>query len=95
MYSKYILSFSLFIICVCTYANVWQALDELLQDDERFGFIVMDGNGTLYGTLQGRSVSHSFVAFCHVRSTVIVENAPPQHTHIAWKQGGEHKVLRA
>lgn len=31
-----------------------QALDELLQDDERFGFIVMDGNGTLYGTLQGR-----------------------------------------
>lgn len=34
--------------------RVWQALDELLQDDERFGFIVMDGNGTLYGTLQGR-----------------------------------------
>lgn len=31
-----------------------EALDELLQDDERFGFIVMDGNGTLYGTLQGR-----------------------------------------
>lgn len=33
-----------------------EALDELLQDDERFGFIVMDGNGTLYGTLQGRCV---------------------------------------
>lgn len=29
-----------------------QALAELLEDDDRFGFIVMDGNGTLYGTLQ-------------------------------------------
>lgn len=38
-----------------------EALDELLQDDERFGFIVMDGNGTLYGTLQGRCV-HRLVA---------------------------------
>ncbi|CAM9236395.1 unnamed protein product [Scytosiphon promiscuus] len=39
-----------------------EALDELLQDDERFGFIVMDGNGTLYGTLQGstRDVLHKF-----------------------------------
>lgn len=36
------------------FTHAWQALDELLQDDERFGFIVMDGNGTLYGTLQGR-----------------------------------------
>ncbi|CAN0540891.1 unnamed protein product, partial [Scytosiphon promiscuus] len=39
--------------CCCIFFV--QALDELLQDDERFGFIVMDGNGTLYGTLQGRS----------------------------------------
>lgn len=39
-----------------------EALDELLQDDDRFGFIVMDGNGTLYGTLQGshREVVHKF-----------------------------------
>jgi peptide chain release factor subunit 1 len=39
-----------------------QALDELLQDDDKFGFIVMDGNGTLYGTLQGshREVVHKF-----------------------------------
>jgi peptide subunit release factor 1 (eRF1) len=29
-----------------------KALDELLEDDDRFGFIVMDGNGSLYGTLQ-------------------------------------------
>ena len=29
-----------------------EALDELLEDDEKFGFIVMDGNGSLYGTLQ-------------------------------------------
>ncbi|KAG5192041.1 eukaryotic peptide chain release factor 1 [Tribonema minus] len=39
-----------------------EALDELLQDDDRFGFIVMDGNGCLYGTLQGshREVIHKF-----------------------------------
>jgi hypothetical protein len=36
--------------CVC------QALEEMLEDDERFGFIVMDGSGTLYGTVQ---VSHT------------------------------------
>jgi peptide subunit release factor 1 (eRF1) len=28
-------------------------LKELLDDDDKFGFIVMDGNGCLYGTLQG------------------------------------------
>jgi peptide chain release factor subunit 1 len=34
----------------------------LLEDDDKFGFIVMDGNGTLYGTLQGntRDVLHKF-----------------------------------
>eukprot|EP00640_Fibrocapsa_japonica_P001474 CAMPEP_0113945116 /NCGR_PEP_ID=MMETSP1339-20121228/38492_1 /TAXON_ID=94617 /ORGANISM="Fibrocapsa japonica" /LENGTH=415 /DNA_ID=CAMNT_0000950525 /DNA_START=180 /DNA_END=1427 /DNA_ORIENTATION=- /assembly_acc=CAM_ASM_000762 len=39
-----------------------EALNELLEDDERFGFIVMDGNGCLYGTLQGntREVLHKF-----------------------------------
>lgn len=39
-----------------------EALDELLEDDEKFGFIVMDGNGSLYGTLQGnnREVLHKF-----------------------------------
>jgi peptide chain release factor subunit 1 len=39
-----------------------QALDELLQDDDKFGFIIMDGNGTLYGTLQGshREIVHKF-----------------------------------
>lgn len=37
-------------------------LNELLMDDEAFGFIVMDGNGTLYGTVQGsnREVLHKF-----------------------------------
>lgn len=24
----------------------------MLEDDEKFGFIVMDGSGTLYGTVQ-------------------------------------------
>jgi len=39
-----------------------EALNELLQDSERFGFLVMDGNGSLYGTLQGstRTVLHKF-----------------------------------
>jgi len=30
-------------------------LKELLEDDQRFGFIVVDGNGALFGTLQGSS----------------------------------------
>ncbi|XP_057817935.1 eukaryotic peptide chain release factor subunit 1-3 [Cryptomeria japonica] len=39
-----------------------EALDELLASDEKFGFIVMDGNGTLFGTLSGntREVLHKF-----------------------------------
>uniref|UniRef100_A0A7S1CQV4 Eukaryotic peptide chain release factor subunit 1 n=1 Tax=Bicosoecida sp. CB-2014 TaxID=1486930 RepID=A0A7S1CQV4_9STRA len=32
-----------------------EALSELLMDDEKFGFIVMDGNGCLYGTLCGNT----------------------------------------
>jgi len=37
-------------------------LQELLMDDEAFGFIVMDGNGCLYGTVQGsnREMLHKF-----------------------------------
>jgi peptide chain release factor subunit 1 len=37
-------------------------LQELLMDDDAFGFIVMDGNGCLYGTVQGssREVLHKF-----------------------------------
>merc|ERR1711860_305443 len=39
-----------------------EALTALLADDNRFGFIVMDGNGSLFGTLQGntRDVLHKF-----------------------------------
>mmetsp|Transcript_16208 Transcript_16208/g.21482 ORF Transcript_16208/g.21482 Transcript_16208/m.21482 type:complete len:444 (+) Transcript_16208:60-1391(+) len=39
-----------------------EALNELLEDDDKFGFIVMDGNGCLYGTLAGntRDVLHKF-----------------------------------
>jgi peptide chain release factor subunit 1 len=39
-----------------------EALNELLEDDDKFGFIIMDGNGCLYGTLQGntREVLHKF-----------------------------------
>ena len=32
-----------------------EALTALLADDNRFGFIVMDGNGALFGTLQVRN----------------------------------------
>merc|ERR1719192_3295512 len=39
-----------------------EALTALLADDNSFGFIVMDGNGALFGTLQGntRDVLHKF-----------------------------------
>eukprot|EP00949_MAST-11_sp_MAST-11-sp1_P005039 g5039.t1 len=39
-----------------------EALNELLVDDETFGFIIMDGNGSLFGTLCGntRNVIHKF-----------------------------------
>jgi peptide chain release factor subunit 1 len=39
-----------------------EALHELLQSDDKFGFIVMDGNGCLFGTLCGntREVLHKF-----------------------------------
>merc|ERR1719223_1957426 len=39
-----------------------EALGELLQQDDCFGFIVMDGNGCLFGTVQGsnREILHKF-----------------------------------
>ncbi|XP_014675086.1 PREDICTED: eukaryotic peptide chain release factor subunit 1 [Priapulus caudatus] len=39
-----------------------EALTALLSDDSKFGFIVMDGNGALFGTLSGntREVLHKF-----------------------------------
>eukprot|EP00771_Trimastix_marina_P003199 gnl/Trimastix_PCT/441.p1 GENE.gnl/Trimastix_PCT/441~~gnl/Trimastix_PCT/441.p1 ORF type:complete len:430 (+),score=115.89 gnl/Trimastix_PCT/441:66-1355(+) len=40
-----------------------EALSELLESDEKFGFIVMDGNGALFGSLAGntRTVLHKFM----------------------------------
>ena len=32
-----------------------EALQDLLEDDSKFGFIVMDGNGSLFGTLSGNT----------------------------------------
>ena len=32
-----------------------EPLHQLLEDDDRFGFIVVDGNGTLYGAVQGNA----------------------------------------
>ncbi|ODQ81268.1 hypothetical protein BABINDRAFT_160640 [Babjeviella inositovora NRRL Y-12698] len=39
-----------------------EALSELMENDDKFGFIVMDGNGALFGTLSGntREVLHKF-----------------------------------
>ena len=39
-----------------------EALNELLEADDKYGFIVMDGNGSLYGTLSGntREILHKF-----------------------------------
>merc|ERR1719182_832498 len=39
-----------------------EPLAELLEDDDKFGFLIMDGNGSLYGTLQGsnRDIVHKF-----------------------------------
>ncbi|KAI5804051.1 peptide chain release factor eRF1/aRF1 [Peziza echinospora] len=39
-----------------------EALSELLESDSRFGFIIMDGNGALFGTLSGntREIVHKF-----------------------------------
>ncbi|KZZ98225.1 eukaryotic peptide chain release factor subunit 1 [Ascosphaera apis ARSEF 7405] len=39
-----------------------EALSELLESDQTFGFIIMDGNGALFGTLSGnnREVIHKF-----------------------------------
>ncbi|CAE8593777.1 unnamed protein product, partial [Polarella glacialis] len=37
-------------------------LQELLEGDDRYGFIIMDGNGSLYGVIEGnrREVLHKF-----------------------------------
>ncbi|CAK7909926.1 eukaryotic peptide chain release factor subunit 1 [[Candida] anglica] len=39
-----------------------EALNELLENDDRFGFIIMDGNGALFGAVSGntREVLHKF-----------------------------------
>lgn len=39
-----------------------EALSELLESDQKYGFIVMDGSGSLFGTLSGntREVMHKF-----------------------------------
>ncbi|KAH0830359.1 eukaryotic peptide chain release factor subunit [Lanmaoa asiatica] len=56
------LSFSIRSLYLCDNKFHTEALSELLESDSRFGFIVMDGNGTLFGTLAGntREVIHKF-----------------------------------
>jgi len=40
-----------------------EALNELLESDDKFGFVVMDGGGALFGTLSGntREILHKFL----------------------------------
>ena len=44
-----------FIVYALNDFNKIQALTALLADDNKFGFIVMDGNGALFGTLSGNT----------------------------------------
>lgn len=39
-----------------------ESLSELMEDDDKFGFLIMDGNGSLFGTVTGshREVLHKF-----------------------------------
>jgi len=39
----------------CEGRFITDPLQVLLEDDEKFGFVIMDGNGVLYGTLQGNN----------------------------------------
>lgn len=44
-----------------------EALNELLESDEKFGFIVMDGNGCLFGTLSGQTNERATKRNAHIR----------------------------
>lgn len=50
------------ILTIHPFYSPTQALTALLSDDSKFGFIVIDGSGALFGTLQGntREVLHKF-----------------------------------
>jgi peptide subunit release factor 1 (eRF1) len=69
-----------------------EALTALLADDNRFGFIVMDGNGALFGTLHGntREVLHKFSVDLpkkHGRGGQVREIDRPRETyviHLLW-----------
>ncbi|KAL8837599.1 MAG: hypothetical protein Q9170_002476 [Blastenia crenularia] len=43
-----------------------ETLTELLQDDTRFGFIVMDGNGVLFATLSGNAQVAELAVQCFI-----------------------------
>ena len=55
-----------------------EALNELLESDNKYGFIVMDGNGTLFGTLcgntreVGRAVMHTCSSWGGVEGRLVL-----------------------
>ena len=51
-----------------------EVLNDLLENDDKYGFLIMDGNGSLFGTLQGnhRTVLHKFSVDPARKSTVVV-----------------------
>lgn len=65
-----------------------EALSELLEDDQKFGFIVMDGNGCLFGTVFGnteRSSTNS--AWNFPKSTAEVASLLYVLPVFVWKKG--------
>lgn len=65
-----------------------EALSELLESDQKFGFIVMDGNGALFGTLSGNTreilqrlsvdLPKKHVSPCTTKSKIV------HHTHMKY-----------
>lgn len=66
-----------------------QALTALLSDDSKFGFIVIDGSGALFGTLQGntREVLHKFTVDLPKKHGIYwhcLHNAQPVSQLVCW-----------
>ena len=43
-----------------------EALSELLESDARFGFVIMDGNGTLFGVVSGNTRTVLHLSLIHI-----------------------------
>lgn len=68
---------------------LFQALTALLADDSKFGFIVMDGNCALFGTLSGntREVLHKFLVDLPKKHGML-SCSSQQNSHVTKCRGG-------